>query len=500
MNTLWGKAFKNKPSEAVINFTAGRDVKAALPADYHLLPYDIWGSKAHCIMLYSQNIISKIDAQKILEGLSKIELLAGKNIFFLDADKEDVHTNIEWWLTEQYGIDHAGKLHTARSRNDQSNLDTRLYIRDKVLEYMKGICFLSYSLIIKAEKYKSYVMPGFTHHQHAMPTTFGHILLAFATMLIRDSLRFSHWYSLHNQNPLGSVAGYGTSFPINQQLTTELLGFDSVGLNSVDAITNRWEPELDFVFAVSALMNHLSLISQTFIVFATPQFGMLTLADEYSTGSSIMPQKKNPDPLEVMKGKAAYVSGLLQSLLSLGRSNFIGYNRDSQWTKYALIETVEESMDVTNIMKQIIETMTVHKSNMEKWCYKGFIGAPTLMEQIVIKYKIPFRKAKMCVETAVKYSEGKDIVSYEALMKAFKEEGIAIAITKEEVIKYQDPNVVIELTQSVGGPGKKQLQKSILALQTDLKKQKKWLSRKLKQKKNSLDLLETKIAEIFIKN
>jgi argininosuccinate lyase len=497
MKTLWGNAFTNKPAQAVINFTAGRDVKKSLPADYSLLPYDILGSKAHCVMLYHQGIILKKDAQKILKGLEEIEKLSLNGEFILDADKEDVHTNIESSLTEKYGIEHAGKLHTARSRNDQSNVDTRLYIRDKVLEYVQSVSYLIDSLIVTSSKYKSYVMPGFTHHQHAMPTTFGHILLAFAAMLQRDTGRFSNWYSLHNTNPLGAAAGYGTSFAINQKLTTQLLGFDMPAINSVDAITNRWEPELDFVFAVTVLMNHLSLMSQTFILFTTPQFGMITLADEYSTGSSIMPQKKNPDPLEVMKGKTSYISGLLQSLQSLGQSNFIGYNRDSQWTKYALMDSIEESSDAPEIMKNIVATMTVHQKCMESWCYKGFIGSATLMEQIVIHYNLPLRKTKIIVELAVKYSKGKDAVSYEALMKACKDEGLSITISKQEVQDYQDPFKIIGLTESIGGPGKKSQHTSRKQLRMSLLKQKKWMNEKIKQKKNAQYLLETKIKEIL---
>src|SRR3989344_919755 len=497
MKTLWGKAFKNQQSAAVINFTAGHDVVGKKAADYHLLPYDILGSQAHVFMLYEEKIIGKEDAEMIFAGLKKIASLVKKGEFKLDPNLEDVHTNIESYLTKHYGIDTIGKLHTARSRNDQSNLDTRLFIRDKTLEYIKNLIILCENLVDLSKKYKDYLMPGFTHHQHAMITTFGHVLMSFASMVSRDAVRFSQWYDLHNNNPLGSVAGYGTTFPINPALTTELLGFDCPVLNSLDPITNRWEPEADFVFAISIFMNHLSLMAETFILMATPQFGMVTLADEFSTGSSIMPQKKNPDPLEVMKGKTAYVASSLQTLMSLGKGNFIGYNRDSQWSKYALIDAVEESTPAAEIMCGVVKTMKVHKSNMEKWCYLGFIGAPSLMEQISLKFKLPFRKTKMIVENAVKYSEGNESVSYEALMNALKKEGINISITKEEVKKFQDPNVIIQLTQSFGGPGKKSIMKSIELLENNLKKHKNWLSNKLKEKKNALDLLEAKITEIF---
>lgn len=497
MNTLWGKAFTNKPTEAVINFTAGRDVNPVQPADYHLIPYDIWGSKAHCIMLYKQEIIDKADAQEILKGLLEIEKLVTRGKFLLDANKEDVHTNIESWLVEKYGPTHIGKLHTARSRNDQSSVDTRLFIRDKVLEYISKINDLTDSLVVQAEKYQDFLMPGFTHHQHAMMTTFGHILLGFAVMLNRDCERFTTWYSLHNTNPLGSTAGYGTSFPIDQHLTTKLLGFDSPALNSMDPITNRWEPEADMIFAISVLMNHLSLMAQTFILFTTPQFGMITLSDKYSTGSSIMPQKKNPDPLEVIKGKTAYISGLLQSLLSLGQNNFIGYNRDSQWSKYVLVDSIEETILAPAIMQGVIKTMHVHKKDMEKWCSKSFIGATTLMEQLASKHNITLRKAKMSVEKAVKYSTGNDHVTYDALKKALSEENVLISITEEEVKQYQNPLEIIKITQSFGGPGKKALKKNALLLQKSINKQKKWLKMRVEEKKKALKLTNSFIKIII---
>ena len=496
MNTLWGKVFQNKPAESVISFTAGRDMHVKKAADNYLLPYDIWGSQAHCVMLYQEKIIDKNSASTILKGLEQIECLVKKGEFALDPSCEDVHTNIESYLIERYGIDRIGKLHTGRSRNDQSNVDTRLFIRDKSLEYIKEIIILCYTLVGLSQKYISYVIPGFTHHQHAMMSTFGHILMSFATMLARDTLRFSHWYYLHNTNPLGSAAGYGTSFPINSMLTSELLGFDCSDLSSLDQITNRWEPEADFVFSISVLMNHLSLMAQTFIILATPQFGMLTLSDDYSTGSSIMPQKKNPDPLEVMKGKTAFIAGLLQSLMSLGKANFIGYNRDSQWSKYALIDAIEESQLAPEILCGVIKTMKIHKSNMEKWCYKGFIGAPTLMEQIVVNYNVPFRKSKMTVEKAVKFSHGKNSVTYEGLKKAMNEEDIDIPITYDRVKKYQDPFEIIKLTQSTGGPGGKAIQKSVEELEKKIKKQEKWLKKKHQQKISALKLLKEKILKI----
>lgn len=288
-NKLWGAAFSQKPSDAMIAFTAGRDVVGIPPADQALLPYDIWVNKAHCVMLGKTGIIPKFDAAKILAGLNELE---HNKTFTLDPSKEDVHTNIESWLTSKLGVDVAGKLHTARSRNDQITTDMKMYLRDQVLLCVDNSIKLTQSLLQLADAHKAVVMPGFTHHQHAMVTTFGHILAGFANMVIRDIDRFQSWFPLHNTSPLGNVVSYGTSFSIDRKMTAELLAFDGPDHNSMDAITNRWESEADLGFAVVSLMNHLSLIAETLILMATPEFGMVKLADQYSTGSSIMPQKK----------------------------------------------------------------------------------------------------------------------------------------------------------------------------------------------------------------
>jgi argininosuccinate lyase len=496
-NKLWGSAFEKEPSEAVIKFTAGRDVYSVAPVDYKLLPYDIWGNKAHCVMLCKQKIISKKDAQVILKGLSEIEALSQKGKFILDPAKEDVHTNIEQWLIKKYGIEHAGKLHAARSRNDQCSLDTRLYLKDQVLAFLDKNILLSKSLIDQAQKYQNYVMPGFTHHQHAMVTTFGHILTAFASMITRDSKRFISWFKLHNFNPLGNAVSYGTTFSIDQKLTTKLLGFDFPEVNSLDGITNRWEAEADLGFSITVLMNHLSLMAQTLILFSTSEFGMVKLADQFSTGSSIMPQKKNPDPLEVIKGKAGFSTGFLQSLLSIGKANFIGFNRDSQWTKYLITDLADECLPAAKVVEEAIKTMKVNKKKMVHWCHIGFIGATTLLEQITTQYQLPFRKVKILIEKAVKFSKGKEKVTYQALKKAIKEEKIAIKISPKQVKKWQDPTEIIKLTKSFGGPNPKSIKKSSLILLQEIKKQEKWLKEKIAQKKKAIKLLDKEIKKIL---
>ena len=222
-NKLWGAAFDHEPSEALIQFTAGRDVATTPMADAALFSYDLWVNKAHAVMLAKTGIIPAVDAAGILSGLAELEKDPS---FVLDPSKEDVHTNVESWLTEKLGIEVAGKLHTARSRNDQVVTDMHLYLRDQILSYVKNSIVLADTLLVLADTYKSLPMPGFTHHQHAMITTFGHSLAGFAEMIIRDTARFEIWYVLHNKNSLGNMASYGITFPVDRNMTAKFLVFE----------------------------------------------------------------------------------------------------------------------------------------------------------------------------------------------------------------------------------------------------------------------------------
>jgi len=497
VNKLWGGAFSTGPSQLTIQFTAGRDVKTIPAVDYKLLSYDIWGSKSHCLMLYKQKIINKKDAQVILKGLLEIEDIIKKDKFLLDPAKEDVHTNIESYLINKYGIEHAGKLHTARSRNDQANLDSRLFLRDQVLAFSEQTILLSQKLISLADKYKDYVMPGFTHHQHAMVTTFGHILLGYAAMLNRDAKRFLQWFELYNFNPLGNSVAYGTAFPIDRVFTSQILAFSGPDLNSHDQITNRWEAEAALAFAITTLMNHLSSFSQTLILFSMMEFGMVTLSDEYSTGSSIMPQKKNPDPLEVIKAKTSLASGQLQSLISLGKANFVGYNRDSQWAKYLISDLIDECLLAPSVLSGLIETMKVNKDRMLALSEEGFIGTTSLLEQLASHYNLPFRKAKILVEQAIKYSQGNNKITHNALTKAFKENHLKLSITEKQVIDWQDPLKNIEATNSFGGPGLKSIKEASIMLNNEITKIQKTINDKLIEKQKALALLNKSINNLI---
>jgi argininosuccinate lyase len=477
IDKLWGGRFEEMPSPEIVDFLSGRDVKSLLPCDERLIPYDLWGSRAHVLMLCHQGILSKQDGKKIVRGLREIESLYRKGKFKLDPSKEDVHSNIESFLIDRLGIDYGGKVHTGRSRNDQIALDMRLYLRDQVLELVEGLVHLMETLSHRAEEHTLTIMPGYTHHHHAVATTFGHLLLSFAESLQRDVQRCFHWFALFNKNPLGAAAGYGTSFNLDRQLTSKLLGFDGPSENVTDPITQRWEPEAEMAFAVAVMMDHLSTMAQTFILLSTREFNMVRLADRHCTGSSIMPQKRNPCSLEVIKAKTAFTHGIVLSLLSAGKALFMGYNRDTQWTKYWVMDLLDESKPSLSVMTEVVQLLQVHKTRMLEQAQEEFADATPLMEWMVRSFDLSLRKAKMVLEKAVKYSEreGRGEVSYQSLKRALQEMEIDVSVTEQEVKKIQRPESVLALARSFGMVSEKRVTEHIASLRKKTAISKNWL-------------------------
>ena len=494
MKKLWGKRFEKKPSSLAEKFTSGRDVLGVRPSDEQLIFYDLWGSRAHVIMLAKQGIIPRREARLLIGGLKEIEASWKKGRFRLDPAKEDVHGNVESYLISRDGIGVGGRLHTARSRNDQIVLDMRLYLRDCALDFIANLSSLVQSLVQGARKHRDVVIPGYTHHQPAQVTTLGHIWLSFAEAHHRDIRRFEEWYERFNQSPLGSMTGYGTSFPIERQLTSKLLGFDGPCPNSLDPIQNRWEPETEMGFAITVMMNHLSSMAQTLILFTTGEFGLFKLDDAYSTGSSMMPQKRNPDTLEVMKAKAGLAQGLLMSLLAIGRSSFLGYNRDTQWTKYLIMDLVDECPPVPKIMEEIIDSLQVDEKKMASLCRKGFITAPDLLEQVVQRGNISFRQGKEALEKAVKYSEGEGLeyISTVALKRALKEEGLNLPIDEKMITAAQEPAQIVSRRKAAGGTAARALGKNMQSLNRSLQICRTWF----RQKRNQQSMARTRLAEM----
>jgi argininosuccinate lyase len=475
---LWGKRFENPPSPLAQKYTSGRDVQGKPAADERLIPYDIWGSRAHVVMLARTGLLSRRKARILSGGLRQITELWLRGKFPLDPSQEDVHSHIESWLTKKSGPQTGGRLHTARSRNDQIAVDMRLYLRDCALTFSGEILVLLEVLIRLAKKHRSQLFPGYTHHQPAQATTLGHILAGFGESFLRDAKRFQEWFDRFNTNPLGAMTGYGTTLGIDRRLTSRLMGFAGPTPSSLDPIQNRWEAEAELAFALSVFMNHLSSLAQTLILFSAGEFDLIRLDDAYCTGSSMMPQKRNPDALEITKAKAAVIHGHLQALVSIGRALFLGYNRDTQWTKYLVMDLIDECAAAPKIMAEILASLRVNGKRAAELCQKGFITSPELVERLVAEWGLPFRSAKKAVERAVRYSEeeGAERVSWPAFQRALQEEKITASGDPKFIDRAQDPKNLIGLRRAVGGAAPEVLMESIAGLGRSKTALLKWVS------------------------
>ena len=393
-NHLWGGRFNEPTDEFVKIFSA------SISFDKALALYDIEGSIAHATMLNEVEVLTDFELKEILDGLNQIksEIISGE--FNWSTDLEDVHMNIESRLTEICG-EPGKKLHTGRSRNDQVATDIRLYLRDHVVMINQELTKLLNALLDLAEKENSTIMPGFTHLQAAQPITFGHHLLAYFEMFKRDLERLQESFKRINSMPLGSAAIAGTSYPINRERTAKLLGFERISQNSLDAVSDR-DFAIEFASNASLIMMHLSRFSEELILWSSAQFEFVSLPDSFCTGSSIMPQKKNPDIPELVRGKTGRVTGNLISLLTLMKGQPLAYNKDNQEDKEPLFDTVETIYSCVRIFADMVPKIEANKQNMLNSAIKGYTTATDLADYLV-KKGLPFRDAHDAVGKAVAF-------------------------------------------------------------------------------------------------
>ena len=390
----WSGRFSEPVAELVKKYTA------SVNFDKRLAAFDIQGSIAHAQMLGAQGIISAADVKAIESGLAEIlaEIQAGTFEWLLDL--EDVHLNIEKRLTDKIGA--AGKrLHTGRSRNDQVATDVRLWLRATADDVLLAIKQLQLSILDLADANFDTIMPGFTHLQVAQPVTFGHHLMAYFEMLKRDAARFADCRKRINYLPLGAAALAGTSYPINRELVAQKLGFDGLCENSLDAVSDR-DFAIEFTAASAILMTHLSRFSEELILWSSPRFAFIDIADRFCTGSSIMPQKKNPDVPELVRGKTGRVNGHLVALLTLMKGQPLAYNKDNQEDKEPLFDTADTVLVTLAIYADMLRGITVNKTNMRQAALEGFATATDLADYLV-KKGMPFRDAHEVVALAVKH-------------------------------------------------------------------------------------------------
>jgi argininosuccinate lyase len=392
---LWGGRFTGSTDALVERFTGSVDFDKRL---YH---YDIAGSIAHARMLAHVGVLTPSERDAIVRGLEDIEAEIDAGRFTWRTELEDVHMNIEAQLTQRIG-EVGKKLHTARSRNDQVATDLRLYLRDGVDALLGAIRELQQVLLAVAEREADTIMPGFTHLQVAQPVTFGHHLLAWFEMLLRDGARLRDARTRINVLPLGSAALAGTTYPIDRAYTAELLGFDGISENSLDAVSDR-DFAIEFTAACALVMTHLSRMSEELVLWSSPIFGFVELADAYCTGSSIMPQKKNPDVPELVRGKSARVHGQLVTLLTLMKAQPLAYNRDNQEDKEPVFDALDTTLASLRVYAGLIATLQVRRERLAQAAVQGYATATDLADYLVRK-GVPFRDAHEIVGRAVRHA------------------------------------------------------------------------------------------------
>ena len=384
-----------------------QELNNSLPFDKLLYREDIEGSRAHAFMLSEQGIISKEDYTKIENGLVEIyeEVDSGK--FLLDGDDEDIHMAIEGRLTDKIG-DAGKRLHTARSRNDQVALDFRLYVQ-KNTQKIANLLLENISTLIKvASKNTTTLLPGMTHLQHAQPINFGYHMMAYASMFKRDYERFISSYSRNNYSPIGCAALAGTPHPINRKITAQKLGFKAPTLNCLDTVSDR-DFALEILFNISTMMMHMSRLSEELILWSASEFKFVTLSDKHATGSSIMPQKKNPDIPELLRGKTGRVNGNLVALLTVMKGLPLAYNKDMQEDKEGVFDSVKTALLSLEVLNEMIDEMTVNVDKMSEACMIGHLSATDLADYLVKEVGIPFRDAYHVTGNVVNMAEDKGV-------------------------------------------------------------------------------------------
>jgi len=432
---------------------------ASIMFDKELYEQDIKGSIAHSKMLALQEIISIEDQEKIETGLLKIKAEIEAGDFEWKIEHEDVHMAIESKLTEYIG-DAAGRLHTARSRNDQVATDFTLYVQDKTLVLKEKLKTLVNTLVTIAEKHTETLIPGMTHLQHAQPINFGYHLLAYANMFKRDFERFESSYERNNYSPLGSAALAGTPHNIDRFKTAKLLGFDAPTQSALDTSSNR-DFALEILFNISTAVMHISRLSEELILWSSYEFGFVKMSDEYATTSSIMPQKKNPDVPELLRGKTGRVYGNLMSLLTVMKGLPLAYNKDTQEDKEGVFDSVKTCEISLDIVTAVMDTLIINVDVMENACKIGHLSATDLADYLVQKANIPFRTAYYITKDVVATANKLQKDMSELTISEIRNSNEDIKNIDEEILSYLDLRNSMNARTSFGGTSSQRTKEQI---------------------------------------
>ncbi|MDY6880540.1 MAG: argininosuccinate lyase [Desulfatiglans sp.] len=453
---IWGGRFREETHALVNRFNA------SISFDRLLYAHDIEGSIAHCRMLAKQEIISDKEASRIVKGLKELKSDLDQGKISVDEDCEDIHSFVESALFQRIG-EAAKRLHTGRSRNDQVALDMRMYTRDAIHRMMGLIRRTQVALVNAAEENIDLIMPGYTHLQRAQPVLLAHHLLAYYEMLKRDRERMEQSLKRVNVLPLGSAALAGSTFDLDRDMVARELGFEAVSANSMDAVSDR-DFVLEFLFNLSVLMMHLSRLSEELVIWSSQEFGFITISDSFCTGSSIMPQKKNPDMPELIRGKTGRVYGHLMSLLTTMKGLPLSYNKDMQEDKEALFDATDTALICLDVMSLLLGAISFNAEKLDAAARKGFLTATDLADYLVGK-GVTFREAHKAVGELVLAAadQGKELHLLSlSEMKPFSNE------IEEDVYDWLDPIRCLERRNIFGGTGPDMVKKSLEKAKTEL--------------------------------
>ncbi len=456
----WDGRFSEKTDTSVEEFTSSIDV------DKRLYSHDIEGSIAHLKMLAKASIITEDESLSLIQGLGVIKREIERDKFVFHDSLEDIHMHIEARLAQDY-TKIAQKLHTARSRNDQVVLDARMYLRDAVKRIIEQLVDLRQVILTLAREHLDVIMPGYTHLQRAQPVLFSHHLLAYYEMFLRDTKRFTDGLQRIDVNPLGSAALAGTTYPIDRAYTSELLNFPKTSVNSIDAVSDR-DFMMEFLSSASICMVHFSRMSEELILWSSSEFDFVVLPDAFATGSSIMPQKKNPDIPELVRGKTGRVFGNLITLLTIMKSLPLSYNRDMQEDKEPLFDTIDTLTACISIYIKMLPNISVQKEKMLEATTTGFLNA-TDMADYLVTMGMPFREAHSVVGRAVGYALDKRKELHELGLEELKK---LSSLFKEDIFDFLDTRTIIDRRTSYGGTALENVKAELIKAEKEVKKEK----------------------------
>ncbi|HET7152331.1 MAG TPA: argininosuccinate lyase [Candidatus Kapabacteria bacterium] len=455
-NFLWNSRFRAPLHDEALRFSS------SIAIDTRLYAQDIAGSIAHAEMLAKQKIITQAESKKIVRGLLLIEKEIHSGKFDFDWRKEDIHTAIELRLKEIIG-ETAGKLHTGRSRNDQVAVDERLFLREAIIMLAQNISDAQRTLLSLAEKYADLVIPGYTHLQQAQPILAAHYFLAWMEMLDRDAERLENCYERVNRSPLGAAAFAGTPLPIAPEKTAETLGFDETFINSIDAVSDR-DHIVEFISACAIIMMHLSRFAEDMVIYSSTEFSIIEIADEFTTGSSIMPHKKNPDIAELLRGKTGRVYGDLVSLLTTMKAAPLSYSRDLQEDKQPMFDAYNTAVESLKVLGLMMQGVTFNTKRCKEILANSFITATDIADYLVRK-NVPFREAHHITGAIVAYAVERKIFLNDISIAEYKEFSPKIG---DNIYTFLDPEMSIARKRSAGSTSPKEVKKQLLFWKKEL--------------------------------